>query len=123
MSIEDIIRTIVREEIEKVLSDQPITVISKVNPIPAKGPIGATYTREEVIDRSKDPTWMKTSRVVNTTAELIKAMKELCGDDATLAKSAKDVIVSEGFDRFSLVPDEEAQHTYDKVVAKLGGLK
>jgi hypothetical protein len=106
MDIENILRTIVREELERVLGGQE----EQVKELPATSPAQdhSLITK----DREHD-------RIISTASELVTAIGELCGKDASLAKLAKDTLTSTGYERFSLVGDKEAQSVYDMMVGVL----
>ena len=130
MSIEETIRTIVREELASFYA----RVLDPEIPYkPTAAAVHAVYgtpeaklhpavqkLKDEHIEEAKAVS-VKTydNIVVENTSELVDAIKLYCKDDTELAKRAKEVITEEGYDRFSLVPDEEAQHIYDSVIEAL----
>jgi hypothetical protein len=104
MNIEDILRTIVREELKKFFVEKE------------KQP--ATSTTEQTPWGVDTVAKVDTPRVVSTASELVSAMKELCATPDS-AKEAKEILTSEGYDRFSLVEDGNAQNVYDLIVRRL----
>lgn len=106
--IEDIIRSIIREELERFFADQK-TVPHEVQPLSADESEDSFFTHDE-----------PKSEESMTTAQLLANLRELCGSDIERAKRAKDVVSEHfGYDRISLVPDDEARTVWNTLEADL----
>ena len=112
MNIEDILRKIVREELERITwIEDPLEKKVKV-----EEPKGKTL--KEVYDDIAEKEEVEPVVIVNT-AELMASIKEVCSGTPGLGKKAKEIVASLGYDKFSSVPDDKANEVYHKVIGEL----
>lgn len=93
--LEDFIRKIVREELGKLSGTAETTAVEE-------------QTEEQSVSSS-----------VSNTAEMIMALKDLCSSNVELAKKAKALITTLGYEQFSAVPDDEADEIFQAVLRRL----
>ena len=113
MNIEDILRKIVREEIESAIT---ILLLNEVK-------VGVDRLEQQVEEAKgkiieAEPVQEELEQVSNT-AELMAAIKEACSGTAGLGKKAKEIVTALGYEKFSTVPDDKAQEVYHKVMGEL----
>jgi len=119
MNIEDILRKIVREELERITwIEDPLEKKVKIKDEEPKG-----KTFKEVFDdiaekEEAEPVQEELAQISNT-AELMAAIKDVCSGTPGLGKKAKEIVASLGYDKFSTVPDDKAQGVYHKVIGEL----
>ena len=97
MSIEKVLEDLIRKIVQEELSKSKIKTVEKEEP------------EESATSNSS----------VSNTAEMLMKLKELCGKNVTLASEAKDLITNHGYERFSDVPDDQANHIYQIIKDKL----
>jgi hypothetical protein len=111
MTIEDIIRKVIREELAS-LKVTPTFTSNDVTPVEA-----VVHTPEpepeEMSDFFEEPS---TPEITNTT-ELLEYLKANC--TPVQAKRAKDVVVGLGYERVSLVPDSRAQAVLEQILLEV----
>ena len=124
--IEDIIRNIIREELEKFFTD-----VKKIEdkPVDDEGSIVVVENflspdfgkQSEKTVELIDDTPVKQTVEANNTADLMSELKQLVADKgAGTGAKAKKILVSHfDYNKFSEVPDDEAQTVYNKVVEEL----
>lgn len=130
LMIEDIIRNIIREELEKFLGPKQTT--HSDGSVETVHPEGSVVVVENFLspDFGKqsektvemfDDTPVKQTVEVNNTADLMSELKQLVADKgAGTGAKAKKILVSHfDYSKFSEVPDDEAQTVYNKVAEEL----
>jgi len=118
MSIEDTIRTIIREELERALGSKPVPQKEpKQVKIPAKDPMA-----DDIQPVVTEPAKVETVAVEPATKEPINAVellarvKEECGSDSSKIKLAKQILSSKfEFYKFADVPDEMVGEVWSTV--------
>lgn len=96
MDIESILRTIIREELERVLKSQPVEEVGT----------GTFFEQED------EPSM--------TTAELLQNLIELIGGNSDKKEMASELLnLHFGYSRVSMVPDAEARTVWNTLVGSL----
>lgn len=110
MTIEDIIRAIVREELEAILvpyladnSKVPPAIIEKPTPVVEAEPV-------EMVEEIP----------VTNTADLMAKLKEMASRGKGIGARCKKILIENfEYEKYSEVPDDEAQTVYNKVMELL----
>jgi hypothetical protein len=107
-TIEDIIRKVIREELKEIFKD----LQTKPNATES-----TDVTKDEP-EESEDAVSLFEDTIENNS-ELLASIREFCEGKDGMAKRAKELVQSLGYDKFSLVPDEEANDVYVKIIEEL----
>jgi uncharacterized protein (DUF1697 family) len=120
MSIEETIRTIIREELERFFEERnaPDHKLNLRNESQFEEVV--TKKSEALVEEFIEDTPVKQTVEVNNTADLMAQLKEMVSKEKGLGQKAKALLV-EHFDyaKFSEVPDDQAQVVYNKVCEEL----
>lgn len=108
MNIEDIIRRIIREELEKFHSAQP-KVEQKEEP-KVEPPETIDDTPVVAYEPDSEPV------VIENSAQLLQHIKEMCGGNRDMQTWVGDIVKNKfGYKRVSLIPDAEAQKVWEAI--------
>lgn len=123
MNIEEIFRQIVREEINQainsVLLSQMKSGVEQLDDQVEKTGKTLKEVYDDIAEKEEAEPVQEELEQVSNTAELMAAIKEACSGTAGLGKKAKAIVTALGYDKFSTVPDDEAQEVYHKVMGEL----
>lgn len=108
MSIEEMLRNIIREEI-----DNAFKKFGKPEVEEEGTPVAEYIPTEPVVE---EPVEVEEAAEPWTTARLLAEVRGYCADKKGAGKQAKEVASKLGYEKISLVPDEKAQEVFNKIM-------